>query len=167
MILVTLPGKDVNGNPANIVILRPKFEIRDAQQEMQYKVIVLWEDVPGAKNKVHPETAEVFLYRNGSVAQSMVLGTAENWQYTWTETDPSAIWAALETVSQGYTVRYERQGNTLIIINTPIVKQHQNTTEDKLPQTGQLWWPVPILAMSGFVLLLLGWLRRKESRNET
>lgn len=167
MILVTLPAKDVNGNPANIVILRPKFEIRDAQQEMQYKVIVLWEDVPGAKNKVHPETAEVFLYRNGSVAQSLVLGTPENWQYTWTETDPSAIWAALETIPQGYTVRYERQGNTLIIINTPIVKQHQNTTEDKLPQTGQLWWPVPILAMSGFVLLLLGWLRRKESRNET
>ena len=167
MILVTLPAKDVNGNPANIVILRPKFEIRDAQQEMQYKVIVLWEDVPGAKNKVHPETAEVFLYRNGSVAQSLVLGTPENWQYTWTETDPSAIWAALETIPQGYTVRYERQGNTFIIINTPIVKQHQNTTEDKLPQTGQLWWPVPILAMSGFVLLLLGWLRRKESRNET
>lgn len=167
MILVTLPAKDVNGKPANIVILRPKFEIRDAQKEMQYTVIVLWEEVPGAKNKVHPETAEVFLYRNGSVAQSMVLGTAENWQYTWTETDPSAIWAALETVPQGYTVRYERQGNTLIIINTPIVKQHQNTTEDKLPQTGQLWWPVPILAMSGFVLLLLGWLRRKESRNET
>ena len=167
MILVTLPAKDVNGNPANIVILRPKFEIRDAQKEMEYKVIVLWEDVPGAKNKVHPETAEVFLYRNGSVAQSLVLGTPENWQYTWTETDPSAIWAALETIPQGYTVRYERQGNTLIIINTPIVKQHQNTTEDKLPQTGQLWWPVPILAMSGFVLLLLGWLRRKESRHET
>lgn len=167
MILVTLPAKDVNGNPANIVILRPKFEIRDAQKEMQYKVIIIWEEVPGAKNKVHPETAEVFLYRNGSVAQSMVLGTTENWQYTWTETDPSAIWAALETVPKGYTVRYERQGNTLIIINTPIVKNHQNTTEDKLPQTGQLWWPVPILAMSGFVLLMVGWLRRKESRNET
>ena len=167
MILVTLPAKDVNGKPANIVILQPKFEIRDAQKEMQYKVIVLWEEVPGDKNKVHPESAEVFLYRNGSVAQSMVLGTTENWQYTWTETDPSAIWAALETVPKGYTVRYERQGNTLIIINTPIVKNHQNTTEDKLPQTGQLWWPVPILAMSGFVLLLVGWLRRKESRNET
>lgn len=167
MILVTLPAKDVNGKPANIVILQPKFEIRDAQKEMQYKVIVLWEEVPGDKNKVHPESAEVFLYRNGSVAQSMVLGTTENWQYTWIETDPSAIWAALETVPKGYTVRYERQGNTLIIINTPIVKNHQNTTEDKLPQTGQLWWPVPILAMSGFVLLLVGWLRRKESRNET
>ena len=41
------------------------------------------------------------------------------------------------------------------------------TDTPRLPQTGQLWWPVPILAMSGFVLLLLGWLRRKESRNET
>lgn len=34
----------------------------------------------------------------------------------------------------------------------------------RLPQTGQLWWPVPLLAMSGMCLFFLGWAgRRKET----
>lgn len=42
------------------------------------------------------------------------------------------------------------------------------TEPDKptLPQTGQLWWPVPLMAIAGLVLFLLGWLRRKERADE-
>ena len=36
---------------------------------------------------------------------------------------------------------------------------------DRLPQTGQLWWPVPLLALTGSFLFLVGWLRRKEFLN--
>lgn len=34
-----------------------------------------------------------------------------------------------------------------------------------LPQTGQLWWPVPLLAMAGIMLVMLGiiWNRRGRS----
>lgn len=31
-----------------------------------------------------------------------------------------------------------------------------------LPQTGQLWWPVPVLAVSGMLLLLVGLVRRRS-----
>ena len=35
----------------------------------------------------------------------------------------------------------------------------------KLPQTGQLWWPVPILAGAGMILFVIGWiLHRKWSQ---
>jgi sortase A len=38
---------------------------------------------------------------------------------------------------------------------------------DRLPQTGQLWWPIPALALSGLVMLILSWaLRDKQSRDE-
>lgn len=33
-----------------------------------------------------------------------------------------------------------------------------------LPQTGQLWWPVPVLAASGLLLFLLGWVKLQKSR---
>jgi pilin isopeptide linkage protein/LPXTG-motif cell wall-anchored protein len=33
----------------------------------------------------------------------------------------------------------------------------------KLPQTGQLWWPVPLLALTGLLALAAGYIRRKES----
>lgn len=38
----------------------------------------------------------------------------------------------------------------------------------RLPQTGQLWWPVPLLALGGMFLFLLGWgwHRREESYEE-
>lgn len=33
---------------------------------------------------------------------------------------------------------------------------------DRLPQTGQLWWPVAPLAMGGLMFLLIGWRRRRD-----
>lgn len=36
----------------------------------------------------------------------------------------------------------------------------------KLPQTGQFWWPVPILICVGALCIVIGLLRRKEAMNE-
>lgn len=36
-------------------------------------------------------------------------------------------------------------------------------TSSKLPQTGQLWWPVPILGCAGVLLLIAGIVRRRRS----
>ena len=36
-----------------------------------------------------------------------------------------------------------------------------------LPQTGLLWWPVPVLICAGLLLLLLGLLRRKGASHGT
>lgn len=35
-----------------------------------------------------------------------------------------------------------------------------------LPQTGQLWWPVPVLALCGMVSFSFGWLRYRSSGHE-
>lgn len=37
-------------------------------------------------------------------------------------------------------------------------------TGGKLPQTGQLWWPIPILLAAGAVLIIVGAVRRKNQR---
>jgi LPXTG-motif cell wall-anchored protein len=33
----------------------------------------------------------------------------------------------------------------------------------RLPQTGQLWWPVPVLALVGAAFVLVGWFRRRSN----
>ena len=38
--------------------------------------------------------------------------------------------------------------------------------DDKLPQTGQLWWPVPALLCAGLVLILAGVIRRRGTGDE-
>ena len=40
------------------------------------------------------------------------------------------------------------------------------TPDEQLPQTGQLNWPVPVLALSGAVLLILGFLLRAWGKKE-
>ena len=36
----------------------------------------------------------------------------------------------------------------------------------KLPQTGKLWWPVPVLACAGLGCIAVGLFRRREARDE-
>ena len=37
-----------------------------------------------------------------------------------------------------------------------------DTPLSNLPQTGQLWWPVPILAMGGVLMIFMGLVRRRR-----
>ena len=46
---------------------------------------------------------------------------------------------------------------------TPHTKPPE-TNPSKLPQTGQLWWPVPVLGLAGILLLAVGFWRRKKSQ---
>ena len=64
-------------------------------------------------------------------------------------------------------------GVTIENLNPPLGKNPSNTSpveesggqENKLPQTGQLWWPVPILLGLGFVFLLCGIMLRPKHKN--
>lgn len=87
----------------------------------------------------------------------------------------------------GYTVAVAREGNTVVLTNTakkpgkpdgeanpPSKKPTGKTTDkivnkttDKLPQTGQLWWPVIVLLFASAICLLAGRVLRdrKEEKN--
>lgn len=165
MSLLTLPGTDGSGH----ITLQPKFTVHDGTAPIEYRVIKLWEGGEG-----HPASVQVQCYRNGEPAEAVTLDTSNNWQYAWTESDPTAQWAVAEQVPGGYTAAYSRDGNDFVIQNTPASSDPTEPPESEpgasepsdttptLPQTGQLWWPVPLLAIAGVILVLLGWLRRKE-----
>lgn len=40
------------------------------------------------------------------------------------------------------------------------------TTANRLPQTGQLNWPIPVLCVGGMLLLALGWFLRKDENEQ-
>lgn len=40
------------------------------------------------------------------------------------------------------------------------------TSGEKLPQTGQLWWPVPVLSASGLIVLGTGWKINSDKRKD-
>ena len=48
----------------------------------------------------------------------------------------------------------------------PSMPYVEKPKESKLPQTGQLNWPVPVLIMAGLVLLIIGWILRYGFRRQ-
>ncbi|MBE6850761.1 MAG: Cna B-type domain-containing protein [Ruminococcus sp.] len=79
-----------------------------------------------------------------------------------TETVESTEKSTDETIATSETVKATENTSTSITTSTTIITT-TTTTPEKLPQTGQLWWPVPVLALAGLVLMGIGFkLRTKE-----
>lgn len=107
----------------------------------------------------HPESVTVQLKRNGEAFGDAVTLNAENdWTYTWKELEARESWSVEEVaVPEGYKATYETKDTVVTITNT-----------SKLPQTGQLNWPVPVLICAGLALFVVGWVlffRRKKEKN--
>lgn len=104
----------------------------------------VWED----EGKSHPSSVSVQLYDGGSASGSAVtLNSSNNWTYTWKDLDSSKTWTVKESSApSGYVASYSRTGNTVTITNTRT-----------LIKTGQLSWPVPLLAGGGILLFAAGW----------
>lgn len=49
---------------------------------------------------------------------------------------------------------------------SPVVTSTPRPSVPTLPQTGQLWWPVPVLACAGLFFMILGLLRRRSEEDE-
>ena len=116
-----------------------------------------WDDA-GYSSK-RPGSVTVELLRNGQVYDTVTLTAAGNWQYTW-ENLPSkdSLWTVREVVPQGYKATVWQEGDTFVLQNSFL--------SAKLPQTGQLWWPVPILALGGLTLVAIGLGLKKRQRHE-
>lgn len=85
--------------------------------------------------------------------------------YTYDETVYTVIYKVTKNgddvkVTQSITSDKDSDGNAIIFENpykTPMIR---------LPQTGVLWWPVPVLLAAGLLMIVLGILRRRGECNE-
>lgn len=94
---------------------------------------------------------------------TVTLSERNNWKHTWNDLDEDYSWRVVEyDTPEGYTVTVDRQGITFIMTNsrTEEIPDEPTPTGPDLPQTGMLWWPVPILACAGLFLFLIGWGKR-------
>lgn len=112
-----------------------------------------------AGSEKHPESVTVQLKRNGEAfGDAVTLNAENNWTYTWKDLEARESWSVEEVaVPDGYKATYETKDTVVTITNT-----------SKLPQTGQLNWPVPVLICVGLALFVVGWVlffRRKKEKN--
>lgn len=132
---------------------------------MDYTVIKVWQD--SCHSSLRPKSITVQLMRDGvPYGAPVTLPENGHWQHTWSQLDVNHKYTVTETRISGYAEpTVTQQGNTFILTNT-CNRTTTTTTTSKLPQTGQLWWPVPALACAGVALVLVGLIRRKAGKNE-
>ena len=137
-------------------------------------------------DKEHPESIRCDLLKNGELWDSQILSEDNNWRYLWNGLSLGDEWLVVERdIPSGYNVTTEKIGITFVITNEEIKNtetddntsseiedtedtEDSNTTNDdsnntnKLPQTGQLWWPVVIFAVLGILLITVGIIKEKR-----
>lgn len=145
----------------------PKFESGQIPEEPVYvtrKALKVWDD-DGYEDE-RPEEIVVQLLRGDQIYDTVSLSADNNWRYEWTDLDGSYEWTVVEKEIEGYTVEVSRESDTYVITNTydePTPTVQEKTT---LPQTGQLWWPVPVLIAAGLLLIVIGLVRRRGGSDE-
>ena len=89
------------------------------------------------------------------------------WKYTWKDLDVNHKWTVTEKKQNGYLAPDIQQiGNTFFVTNTcDRPPEPVKPGSPALPQTGQLWWPVPVLIALGLLFILIGLIRRRGARD--
>lgn len=158
--LVCLPDLNTAGEWIEDRVVYPKLD--KTGTVVDRKVMKIWKD-DGYTSK-RPDKIEVNLLHDGKLYETVTLSAENQWQYTWQNLSALGEWTAEEkNIPSGYTASVQADGTGFIITNTYTPPATPPNTPPHLPQTGVLWWPVPILAVAGLALFMLGWLRRQKN----
>ena len=157
-ILISIPNMTIQNEWEYEVKTYPKcaYDI-DLNKIADKKVIKVWNDK--GKEKYRPQYITVQLYKDSELYDEVKLDSSNGWSYQWNNLDNTYKWEVKEIgVSNKYSVDINYENNIFTITNT---------YDDKLPNTGLLWWPVPILFGTGLILLVIGIIiKRKQDTCE-
>ena len=102
------------------------------------------------------DSVTVQLLRNGVVVETAVLNTENHWQVTYENLPESDAYSVLEVqVPAGFTATYTQNGYVFTVTNSA-----------SLIQTGQLVWPIPVLALAGMVCIAAGTMLLQKSEKD-
>jgi len=153
--IVFLPYSQ-NGKLYYSLTSTPKAQPNSPNNKIIY-VFKKWDDKNNAAKK-RPDDITVELKRNGEVTNTVVLNESNGWAYTFTNLPNQGEYVVNEKSVKDYSVKYSGDSeNGFIITNT--------YNGDKLPQTGQLWWPIGIISVAGILFILLGIIELRGRKN--
>ena len=152
--LVILPQQPEEGGgwSYQLTIWPKSTAIPTGIEPMDITVVKVWKDEGYEKER--PAVITVRLLKNGEVFSTVDLSQKKQWTHTWTNLLPNADWSVEEAVPKGYVMGLEEWEGTFILTNS----------RKNIDQTGQLWWPVAVLACVGFAMAAAGILIRRSGK---
>lgn len=130
-----------------------KYEMSDKPSRIH--VLKVWKK---DNKKSRPKSIEVCLLRSdGIVVDRVVLNSQNQWSNTWDNLSTLYTYRVMETtVPSGYKESCTHEKDTIVLTNTGNFTDKVEKKDEVLPNSGQLWWPVPVLLFVGLVLFGLG-----------
>lgn len=125
----------------------PKI-VENKPDEISIYVIKKWDDKNNA-SKNRPSFVTVELLDGETVVTSVQLSEENGWAHTFSNLSKSANYSVREIAVDNYKADYS--GDT---INGFVITNTYNG--EKLPQTGQYWWPIALISVAGICLISLG-----------
>lgn len=168
MVMLPMSNQESNAWDYQITV-NAKYEKKEIPEEKEVvtrKVLKVWNDQGHEQER--PNEIQVQLLRDGKVFETISLNADNQWRYTWENLDDTYAWKVVEKDSKGYQVSITKEGITFVVTNTYTGNQPatpSSGTNSKLPQTGQVWWPIPICLCIGLAFIIIG-LMYKEKRDE-
>lgn len=215
-----IPGAlffEMNGADTALLNAYPKIIIRTRDDhDVRYSVRKVWQNDENQEwNRAVSIVAE--RYRNNQLYDEVTLSEANNWTFSWSDSDANEWFVREKIIPENYSVTYKNNQTQYLIVNTyegetsvtttavsavttesvttaavtnagsttasgsrttsetlavrpstqtQTVTTTVRTAENKVPQTGQLWWPVPALAGGGLLLTGIGIALRKKEDDE-
>ena len=145
--LVTVPNQDESGFVYD-VNASPKTEIEKLTDITIKKVWNTDETVKIA------DYVTVELLRDGILVETTILNKDNNWKEIYPDMPVSDGYTIKEIdVPKGFTATYSQNGYDFTVTNTAT-----------LIQTGQLVWPIPVLALIGLTLIAVGVMVLRKAR---
>ena len=103
-----------------------------------------------------PDKVEIELLLDGDVIDTIILNSTNNWTYTFENLEKSDKYSVREVnIPKGYKASYTNNEYTFTVTNT-----------DTLANTGQLFYSIIVLAVSGLIFILLGAIEMKKDKHE-
>lgn len=151
-------------NPDIDLIVYPKIKYALLSEvNLNNSLKKLWIDSKETHEPVH-----VKIFKNGDVYKTVELNEENEWQYNWTATE-YAQWRTKEIdIPPQYTVNYYSDNGKFVVENKFNGVEETVTTAapQKLPQTGQLWWPVIAMGSVGTASITIGMRLRYKKRRK-
>ena len=148
----------------------------------------IWLDNDNEEGK-RPDEITVRLIKDGGIYRELELTDAAGWKGIFVDVPTDASYTIIENEIPDYSATYSKNAdNGFIITNTyvpgnssigippkPIVPEM--TDEDTsfgggtselvaIPQTGNLNWPIPALAVAGIIFLIIGFVLLPPKRSD-
>lgn len=144
----------LDGNSGDLINdFELKYEKHDIEEKENIKAYKLWDD-----SKINrPESIEIQLLQDGKIYDTTPLNEANNWKKIWDKLPSGHTYEVVEkNVPDNYKVLIKSEGSVFKIINTIKDGAKEPPKNNTVPQTGQLWWPIPLLLTISLMFILIG-----------